>query len=895
MVRSRPPRLRQILALLHALAVVAVVTALTPPARPAHAATLVVSTIDDAGSGSLRDYIEDFSPNETIDFAPGLAGQTIYLTRELLIQSAVTIKNTSGGPVTIDGVSSHRVFHIGRGATVSMQGLVIQNGRDAEGAGILVDAGTTLTLDGVRIVNNAAVGPNGQDSATSSVMTTGGGLGRGGGISNAGTLTILNSAIRTNAARGGRGGMGVVSGGQPQQSGAGGGAGLGGGLFNAGTATITASSFDANLAQGGDGGAGYAGGGGGGGLGAAIFQEADALSLLNVTLAENVSTGGAGGADAGGTSGGFSDPGPGAFGFGGNGGLHAGDGGFGGGGGGGTAVFLGLGRSGAGGLGGGGGGADDDTNGAGAAGGGAGAGHYGGGGGGGVGAGLFVSGGDTTLTSVSVGANIANASQGGHSARGAKDGDGGAGVGAGVHIFGGSTRLRSTLVWRNVATVWPDVGGVITSLGYNAVEDAAGTTGLLGSDLKNLDLQIAQAVQTSSLAIFLVPFPGSPIVDAIPQADCTDTSGGPLHVDQEGNPRPIDARGLGVGRCDIGAYELSSAVVRATPTPLTFTENDPPRAIDPGVTLDDNLRHVLLSTAIVSVSGFTPGEDRIQFPGAPGITSYFDPATGTLTLTGVTSIDDYAPALRAVTFQNVSHAPSTTPRTATFQVFYGTLSSNLATRQIDVVAVPDPPAAVDDAYTVSATETLTVPAAAGLLKNDTDVDSPASALTASVVAGPAHGSVDLHPDGGFVYTPAAAFAGTDSFTYQTSDGSTKSNVATATMTVTSTACVLRPRVRTAPSTGGGKLNVHVETTQLNTGQNNALQRVVFGALQNARVTLNGQPIAGGQTYTAPPATFAVDFTVERVTPGQPTTVPFTVVDSCGAWQTLVGGGASAGF
>jgi hypothetical protein len=75
-------------------------------------------------------------------------------------------------------------------------------------------------------------------------------------------------------------------------------------------------------------------------------------------------------------------------------------------------------------------------------------------------------------------------------------------------------------------------------------------------------------------------------------------------------------------------------------------------------------------------------------------------------------------------------------------------------------------------------------------------------------------------------------------------------------------------------------------------------RSKFGTFQNATVTVigqGGQTIASGQTYTAPANLTAVDFTVERVTPGQPTTVPFTVVDGCGEWKTFVGGGTAAGF
>lgn len=109
------------------------------------------------------------------------------------------------------------------------------------------------------------------------------------------------------------------------------------------------------------------------------------------------------------------------------------------------------------------------------------------------------------------------------------------------------------------------------------------------------------------------------------------------------------------------------------------------------------------------------------------------------------------------------------------------------------------------------------------------------------------------------------------------------------------ACGPRPRVTQTLTAGGGALAVHVESSALNTPANNPLQRIQFGTLQNATVTLNGQPVTSGQTVTLTPGVVLADFTVRRVTAGQPTTVPFTVVDACGEWPTFVGGGASAGF
>ncbi len=114
------------------------------------------------------------------------------------------------------------------------------------------------------------------------------------------------------------------------------------------------------------------------------------------------------------------------------------------------------------------------------------------------------------------------------------------------------------------------------------------------------------------------------------------------------------------------------------------------------------------------------------------------------------------------------------------------------------------PTAGDDTYTTGQDTPLTVPAP-GVLVNDSDPDD--DALTAVVVTGPAHGTLNLNPDGSFAYTPAAAYNGPDTFTYQASDGSTTSNVATVSLTVgvanaAPTTPTTRPGGMTLPPTGG---------------------------------------------------------------------------------------------
>ncbi|MET7396462.1 PKD domain-containing protein [Dactylosporangium sp. NPDC005572] len=79
----------------------------------------------------------------------------------------------------------------------------------------------------------------------------------------------------------------------------------------------------------------------------------------------------------------------------------------------------------------------------------------------------------------------------------------------------------------------------------------------------------------------------------------------------------------------------------------------------------------------------------------------------------------------------------------------------------------DAPVAAADFGTVPEDGVLTV-AAPGVLANDTDTEG--GPLTATLVTGPAHGTVQLAADGGYVYRPAPDFSGTDSFSYDAHDG-----------------------------------------------------------------------------------------------------------------------------
>ena len=74
-------------------------------------------------------------------------------------------------------------------------------------------------------------------------------------------------------------------------------------------------------------------------------------------------------------------------------------------------------------------------------------------------------------------------------------------------------------------------------------------------------------------------------------------------------------------------------------------------------------------------------------------------------------------------------------------------------------------------------------AQAGVLQNDSDVDSAPIKVNTSVVTSPANGTLSISSDGSFIYTPNANFNGIDTFTYKANDGSIDSNLATVTITV----------------------------------------------------------------------------------------------------------------
>jgi hypothetical protein len=230
-----------------------------------------------SGVGSLRAALASAQNGDIVTFSSGM---TVQLTSELLINKNITVdgdlNNDGVADVTLDGQYKTRVVEVTSGSTVTLDGLVITKGLVAGNGG------------------------NGGSAAAGAM---------GGGIFNAGILTLNNVTVTANAASGGGGGGGVTGG--YVGGGGGGGGGIGGqtgghgGSSGPATGTYAGGSGGANAGgygggysptdMGGRGGTSTGGvGGNGGSAGAGYSHGGNGGSASNGTLSIGGGGGGSG-------------------------------------------------------------------------------------------------------------------------------------------------------------------------------------------------------------------------------------------------------------------------------------------------------------------------------------------------------------------------------------------------------------------------------------------------------------------------------------------------------------------------------------------------------------------------------------------------------------------------
>ncbi|MBW4464707.1 MAG: cadherin domain-containing protein [Pegethrix bostrychoides GSE-TBD4-15B] len=173
----------------------------------------------------------------------------------------------------------------------------------------------------------------------------------------------------------------------------------------------------------------------------------------------------------------------------------------------------------------------------------------------------------------------------------------------------------------------------------------------------------------------------------------------------------------------------SAPIVTVSAGGLSYTEDSGELSIDPGILVSDDDSPILTSAAIQLV-GYLASEDRLSLTPQDGLTSNFDAARGLLIITGNAPAASYQAALRSVTYSNVSGNPNVTPRTVQFTVRDSSLTSEIASRTIQVIPVESPAVVTTSGGSLSYTENAGQVAIDPLL---TAVDADSDSLTGAKV------------------------------------------------------------------------------------------------------------------------------------------------------------------
>jgi hypothetical protein len=184
-------------------------TLLAAPAAAAQADDFRVTNLNDAGSGSLRDAIEDANADSASDrilFKSKLSG-TIELDSTLTVSEPARITGPGARRLTVDGNGGPLLQVVaGSGEDVGISGLRLDNGASLGGAAIATGA-ADLNLSEMAITNSYAGNGGGIFSSQADVTIENSTIsgnranGVGGGIFiRDGDLTILNSTISGNTA-----------------------------------------------------------------------------------------------------------------------------------------------------------------------------------------------------------------------------------------------------------------------------------------------------------------------------------------------------------------------------------------------------------------------------------------------------------------------------------------------------------------------------------------------------------------------------------------------------------------------------------------------------------------------------------------------------------------------
>lgn len=126
----------------------------------------------------------------------------------------------------------------------------------------------------------------------------------------------------------------------------------------------------------------------------------------------------------------------------------------------------------------------------------------------------------------------------------------------------------------------------------------------------------------------------------------------------------------------------------ATPT-VNFTAA--PVIIGTSITTTDGDDANLEGATIQISSGLVAAEDRLLFTDQNGITGNYNTGTGTLILTGISSVANYQTAIRSIQYNNLSATPNPLPRVISFTITDGESTSNAVFVNVTLPGANIPP------------------------------------------------------------------------------------------------------------------------------------------------------------------------------------------------------------
>src|SRR6516225_5178402 len=176
-----------------------------------------VYNLNDAGPGSLRDAIADSPDGGTVHFRSGLTGTITLTSGELLIAKDLTIVGPGADVIAVSGNHAGRVIGIDATVAVAISGLSIADGNAGYSNGGGITNAGTLTLTDSNVIDNSsqddgtAIWSSGTLAVTNSAFSGNSGSGALAIIGSSGTLTLGESTFDNNQSFEGIGNTGMAT------------------------------------------------------------------------------------------------------------------------------------------------------------------------------------------------------------------------------------------------------------------------------------------------------------------------------------------------------------------------------------------------------------------------------------------------------------------------------------------------------------------------------------------------------------------------------------------------------------------------------------------------------------------------------------------------------------